>query len=250
MGSTPARITSNTTHIFEGVVYGSSPYYRESIVFNITNLTSATPVSLSVGRDGTYPLDIYSSAGGSYVASFDNDGDTPTAYGIRIQAGADSGSGTTYYLTALDGDGDVTGYIQTSSGTFQLVDVSDRNTKANIKKRDFNALDKINAVEVVEFNRKQNPGGPKITGFIAQDLQQIYPEAVAVGPDGQLGIAKAELMPLVIKALQEQQAQIDALAQGKPIKTQPAQGTTPTIPQSKDAVVNLASATDFVVTIG
>jgi hypothetical protein len=207
---------------------------------------------------------ITTNVGNNYALHVNNIGNSATNYGIQVQAGADDGSGTTYYLSAKDGNGDITGYIQSNGGTFQLVDVSDRNTKTGIKKREFDALNKVQGVEVVEYTRKQNPNGTKITGFVAQDLQQIYPEAVSVGPDGNLGVAKAELVPLLFKAIQEQeskitlqQQQIDALAQGKELpKGRPAtqQQTTPNngggTPLDNDVIVKLGQPQDVIVTLG
>lgn len=48
-------------------------------------------------------------------------------------------------------------------------------------------------------------------GFIAQDLQEVFPELVVTDQNGMLGIKYIEIIPLVVKAFQEQQAQIEEL---------------------------------------
>ncbi len=48
-------------------------------------------------------------------------------------------------------------------------------------------------------------------GLIAQEVQQIYPEIVAEDENGKLGIRYTELIPVLIKAFQEQQAEIEGL---------------------------------------
>lgn len=55
-------------------------------------------------------------------------------------------------------------------------------------------------------------GEPKI-GFSAQEVRSIIPEVVQTGNDAQqtLGINYAEMVSVLVKAVQEQQAQIDAL---------------------------------------
>lgn len=48
-------------------------------------------------------------------------------------------------------------------------------------------------------------------GFIAQDLQEVFPELVVQDENGMLGIKYIEIIPLVVKAFQEQQVQIEEL---------------------------------------
>jgi hypothetical protein len=42
-----------------------------------------------------------------------------------------------------------------------------------------------------------------ITGFIAQEVQNVYPKAVTEGADGLLGISKDTFIPVLVKAIQE-----------------------------------------------
>ncbi|MCE4564665.1 tail fiber domain-containing protein [Maribellus sp. CM-23] len=48
-------------------------------------------------------------------------------------------------------------------------------------------------------------------GLIAQEVQKIIPEIVTEKEDGTLGIRYTEFIPVLIKAVQEQQAEIDDL---------------------------------------
>lgn len=48
-------------------------------------------------------------------------------------------------------------------------------------------------------------------GFIAQEVQEIFPEIVVANDDGDLGIRYTALIPVLVKSLQEQQAEIDDL---------------------------------------
>ncbi|MGI4875558.1 MAG: tail fiber domain-containing protein [Janthinobacterium lividum] len=50
-------------------------------------------------------------------------------------------------------------------------------------------------------------------GLIAQEIEKIYPELVSTGPDGYKAVNYAQLTPVLIEALKEQQAQIEALKQ-------------------------------------
>ena len=58
------------------------------------------------------------------------------------------------------------------------------------------------------FDKKNYP----IKGFIAQDLQKIYPELVEEDSEtGLLAIKPLEFIPILVKAIQAQQGEIDAL---------------------------------------
>ncbi len=48
-------------------------------------------------------------------------------------------------------------------------------------------------------------------GFIAQELQEVLPEAVMADEDGYLGVNYDAVIPVLVNAIQDQQAQIDAL---------------------------------------
>ena len=48
-------------------------------------------------------------------------------------------------------------------------------------------------------------------GFIAQEVKKIFPEIVVEDKDGKIGIYYTELIPVLVKALQEQQTEIDEL---------------------------------------
>ncbi len=156
-----------------------------------------------------YPLDVQTDSASGYVANFFNDGNNANRYGIRIQAGADDGTGTTYYINAYDGDGTNVGYIQNNGGTFSLADASDSRKKTNIADADIDALGIINALTVRQYNRKQDPDGPTIYGFVAQEAQVVFPEMVSEGNDGYLAVAKDLLIPVLTLAMQDQQVMID-----------------------------------------
>jgi hypothetical protein len=223
-----ATNSTGTPKIFatiKGLVASTSNNGTGHLAFSTRNAGSEANVSerMRITSDGkvaigtitpSYTLDVKTSAASSYVANFNNTGNNANRYGVQIVGGADDGSGQTYYLNFMDGDGTVVGYCQNNAGTFSCVDSSDARRKTNIVDTNVQGLSTLRGLRVVDFNRAQNPNGPRIHGFIAQEVQQVYPDAVSVGPDGMLGISKTEFVPLLIKAVQEQQNQIDQLQQG------------------------------------
>jgi len=88
---------------------------------------------------------------------------------------------------------------------------SDRRLKENIEDLP-SQLDNITSLRPVEFDYIESEGGGHQLGFIAQEVEEIYPDLVGERPDGMKtlsGMGKMEAR--LIKAIQEQQAIIDSL---------------------------------------
>jgi hypothetical protein len=152
----------------------------------------------------------HADAANDYAIYVLNDGNNQNRYGIDVQAGADDGSGTTYYFQAKTGDGTVTGNLNTTGGVFALADVSDQRLKQGIKAKTESGLDMLRAIGVYEFDWKSS-GEHVRWGFVAQDLQKAYPEAVAPLSNGFLSEMRTHLVPVLVKAVQEIADSIAAL---------------------------------------
>jgi len=91
---------------------------------------------------------------------------------------------------------------------------SDRRLKENITDT-ISGLEQLMQISVHDFNFISDPKKAREQGFIAQELYKIYPEAVTPGGDDPKkkpwGIDYGRLTPLLLKAIQEQQKEIDAL---------------------------------------
>jgi hypothetical protein len=75
-----------------------------------------------------------------------------------------------------------------------------------------NQLSNILALRPVEFDYIKSEGGGHQISFIAQEFEEIYPDAVGQRPDGMktlTGWGKTEA--ILVKAIQEQQVQIEEL---------------------------------------
>ena len=81
------------------------------------------------------------------------------------------------------------------------------------------ALETIKQLKAVEYDKKDNMDATQYNvhelGFIAQDLQKVLPQIVVEGTDKDktLTVNYTALIPLLVQALQEQQAEIEALKQ-------------------------------------
>jgi hypothetical protein len=98
--------------------------------------------------------------------------------------------------------------LYAATGTIQT---SDANLKTNIDPSPY-GLNEVMQMDAVQFNWKTDPNGKKEVGFLAQDIEKLIPEAVVnSGPDAPLGMKYSELIPVLVKAIQEQQKKIAAL---------------------------------------
>ena len=102
-----------------------------------------------------------------------------------------------------------TAYIQ-SDGTY--VQPSDRRLKENIQPLQDGVLQKINKVNMVQYNYINDKEKNTTTGVIAQELNEIFPEFVHQdNSDDLMGVNYAGLSVIAIKAIQEQQKEIEEL---------------------------------------
>ena len=119
-------------------------------------------------------------------------------------------NGATYYLVSFNAAGTQTGSIS-SNGTLTTYGASsDIRLKENIVDAP-SALPTLAKLQVRSFDWKSGPHHK--FGFIAQEVVEVDPNAVAKGPteDDMWAIDNSVLVPMLIKAVQELSAKNDAL---------------------------------------
>ena len=99
------------------------------------------------------------------------------------------------------------------SGT---VNTSDRRAKENIEDIT-HGLEEVKSLRPVSYTWKDSPERGTKLGLIAQEVQPVVKEVVHVGDDEDqtLGLYYSDLIPVLIKAVQEQQEIIDGERAGK-----------------------------------
>lgn len=129
--------------------------------------------------------------------------------------------GGAYYWTDNSGNARISStldHVGTTSGTVIGTQTSDERLK-NVAGSVSYGLDAVAALEPVAFTMKDDPATPKI-GFLAQQVQPIVPEAVydtrelIAGEDPsltKLAMDYSALIPVLVKALQELKARVEAL---------------------------------------
>lgn len=125
--------------------------------------------------------------------------------GLRIKGNALPNLNNTY---SLGTSGQRWSAVWTNAGA---INTSDANLKTNITSSPY-GLSEVMQMNPVQYNWKETPNEDLQIGFLAQDMQKIIPEAVVVPANGDpLGMKYTELIPVLVKAIQEQQKRIDEL---------------------------------------
>lgn len=140
-----------------------------------------------------------------------------------------SSVGANLYLTKVIGGGDALNWqIFNRSGntigsisspannvnSVQYNTTSDMRLKENIGKTKYGLAD-LMKIRVADYNYKIDEKKNRLTGFLAQDLYKVFPNAVTVGgkdPKTEPWLVDyGKVTPLIVKAVQEQQALIGQL---------------------------------------
>jgi hypothetical protein len=227
-GNTVTSGTENTVVGWDADVTGSGAVNQTVIGSETTGVADnsvtlgnadVTDVYMASDKGATVhcaKVEVEGNISSGFIGQFENDGNDANRYGLNVVAGADDGSGTTYYLACKDGDGDSVGFIANTSGTFALTDVSDQRLKKNIVDTSIKGIEKINQLKVRDFDWKKSEE-KTVGGFIAQEVKDVFPQAVnetnttVDGEENIMGVSRDMLVPLLIKAVQELSAKITEL---------------------------------------
>ena len=142
---------------------------------------------------------------------------TGSTFGAAISSTAATGVDH-YYISFQTATNTQRGYIyyNNGAGQVQLSATSDARLKENIVDAPL-ALPILNQVKVRQYDWKDT--GNTNIGFVAQELYDVIPRAVAVGEDNEdgtiqrtWGVDNGTLVPYLVKAIQELNAKVDAQA--------------------------------------
>ena len=120
-------------------------------------------------------------------------------------AGTTALSGMTKISCNEFAGGTVTGTVITATDYFNAA--SDRRLKKNIK--DYTTEKSVLDIPIKEYDYKST--GTHTIGFIAQELQEVFPELVTQNPDGFLGIQETKLVYLLILEVKKLKQRVESL---------------------------------------
>jgi hypothetical protein len=207
---------NNTTNDINEISFDfhqNDPTAANNSIYKInSNFTWSKPGTLGTimtlsGSTGA--LTVEGRAATNYVGSFTNDGSNTNRFGLLIQAGEDSGSGTLVQFN--DGDGTSVGSITFTGTTTTYGTSSDIRLKDNITDTQRTLQDVLN-IKVHDYTFKAENTGKVYTGFIAQELYDIFPDAVFAPTDGRMwSVDYGKITPLLVKAIQELDVKVNAV---------------------------------------
>ena len=131
---------------------------------------------------------------------------SPGGSDTQIQFNNSDAFGGSSALTFASGTGTLTTTIL-SAGT--ITETSARELKTNITPMT-NSLDKIMALQGVNFDWKDREGGKQI-GLIADDVAKVVPEVVQFNDDSPTSLQYSKMVALLIEGMKEQQNEIAEL---------------------------------------
>jgi hypothetical protein len=178
-------------------------------------------------------------------------GTTTSASMLTVQ-GIDT-SGTTANLAFLDSDGNAELTVFNDGNAVlagSLAQNSDERLKTNVQPLDGSStLALINALDPVTFNWINNlHGSTTQSGFIAQEVQKVFPTLVsttsptALTPDGTLGVNYLGFIAPLVSAVQELFRQVNSLAS---VVTGFAESFTTKVVHTDEICVKKSDGTEF-----
>jgi hypothetical protein len=125
---------------------------------------------------------------------------------------------TALFLNRLNTDGSIVEFRRTGNtvGTISVTGSGTTyNTTSDIRlKQDIEPLaatDKLMQMNPVSYSWKADPDGPRSMGFIAQEMEEVMPEAVSTGDDDMMSMDYGRITPILVSALQDAHKKIEQL---------------------------------------
>ncbi len=196
-------------------VYGDADWYENSgTPPNNINDNIYTYGNVGIGTTAFYRLDVSDSQASSYVARFNNTNTDSGAGGIRIRLARTFPGSSNYYIGFYSSFGTNRGRVVGNGSGVLYETASDRRLKTNIISIE-KALELIDKIQPRKYEYKELKGKEEY-GFIAQELQTVYPQAVSGDPNGNVETAPmmvdySRLTPILtagIKELKEQNEEL------------------------------------------
>jgi hypothetical protein len=173
---------------------------------NTVQLTILGNGNVGIGTDGT---------GYTYSGKVKVLFDSSSGHGVTIKTSSSTNSyGPIVFENSAAG---LAGWISYGPGetSVNYNTSSDRRLKENIAPT-AKGLSTLMEVPVSDFNFIADPGKTRVQGFIAQEVYNVYPEAVAKGDDDvkkkPWAVDYGRLTPLIVKAVQDIKNLFDGLA--------------------------------------
>jgi hypothetical protein len=187
--------------------------WKLSHVSSQASYIAAAPTNVTANRLGVglvnpnSKLHASTTENGNYAARFENFGNNTTSHGVLIRGGGNVSTTTGSSLVSfVRNDGTVIGSVQQNAvNSVQYLTTSDARRKTNITESAL-GLDALMNVKVYDYNWIGDESSTKTNGFLAQELYNIYPDAVSKPADESIAnwaVDYGRLTPLLVKSIQD-----------------------------------------------
>lgn len=196
------------------IMYNTSSNYAQIFTPGTRDILLSPGGNVGIGTTNPIrKLDVVDNGG--YVARFENTQTGITNGVLALVSGATVPGAANSFAIFVNGTNTIIGGI-TGNGIGGVLynTTSDRRLKRDIHTLE-NALELINQLQPRSYERIENPGHREF-GFVAQELQLILPQLVSGDStqsleEGPMMVDYSKLTPILTKAIQEQQSQIEIL---------------------------------------
>jgi hypothetical protein len=148
----------------------------------------------------TYPVSVEAQSGGGQLAL------TRSGAVAEFYMGGTTGGSTQLFVRSGGSGG-----VRLDAGSTGWVSASDIRLK-DIEKPIENAVESLSTLQTVYYSWKDSEDKSLHLGLIAQEVEDVFPELVSESSiDEMKGVNYTELIPVLIKAIQELKAEIDSL---------------------------------------
>jgi len=208
-------IISGNNEMVGGLQLNSSSTNSLNITADPDNLRSSSEIGFSVDgtermritSDGkvivrqsnfTYPVSIEAQSGGGQLAL------TRSGAYTEFYMGGTTGGGTQLYVRSGGSGG-----VRLDAGSTGWVADSDIRLK-DIEKPIENAVESLSTLQTVYYSWKDSENEKQHLGLIAQEVESVFPEIVSESSiTGMKGVNYIELIPVLVKAIQELKAELE-----------------------------------------
>ncbi|WP_456438456.1 tail fiber domain-containing protein [Psychroserpens sp.] len=210
--------TVQTTNYW--TLYGRSRNIASDSRFNLFHSAAGNVLiatgsgDIGIGTTPTFRLDVRENVAANYVAQIRNTNTGNDGDGLRIQIDAATPGNANNFIGFLNSAGAFRGRIDGTATGVGYNTTSDRRLKTNIESIN-NALTLIDKIQPRLYEYKTNLGTQEY-GFIAQELQAFYPQAVSGSPGSDVTINPmmvdyGRLTPLLTAGIKELKDEVDSL---------------------------------------
>ena len=213
-GFTSQYYQTNSTHVWRiGGTAGANTdcAFTQAMTLDASgNLLVGTTTSL---QNTSHSFKALGTTNSFWASTFQHDGTvgSPRLLGWRLPNSSDSNA---YFVYAINSGGNCfnvfgNGSVNNSTGTYGTI--SDLRLKENISDAR-NYLADLLKLRVVKYSLKseQSAVATKI-GFVAQEVEQVFPTLVETNGDDVKSIKTSILIPMLLKAIQELTARVQTL---------------------------------------